>query len=355
MKERTVETIKGCSVVDLFCGVGGLTHGFVKEGFKVLAGIDCDDACKYAYETNNNGARFIDKTIESVQPNEIRRLYPRPHIKILVGCAPCQPFSSYAKKKRHKNDKWKLLQTFSNLVEQVQPQIVSMENVPDLIHFNGGSVYREFVNRLKKNGYHVTDYIVYCAAYGVPQSRERLVLFASKLGPVEMIDITHQPDEYISVRDAISHLPPLEAGGICPTDPLHRASDLAEINLKRIKQSVPGGTWRDWDEELIADCHKKETGASYDSVYGRMRWNDPAPTMTTQCNGYGNGRFGHPEQNRAISMREAAIFQSFPIDYQFLKPDTTWHIETLARLIGNAVPVKLGQAIASSIKQHIGK
>jgi DNA (cytosine-5)-methyltransferase 1 len=350
-----VDTIKGCSVIDLFCGVGGLTHGFVKEGFKVVAGVDCDKACRYAYETNNNGARFIDKTIEAVTPDEVHRLYPRTHTQVLVGCAPCQPFSSYAKKKRQQNDKWKLLQTFANLVEQVQPHVVSMENVPALIHFNGGSVYREFVNCLKKNGYHVTDYVVHCAAYGIPQSRDRLVLFASKHGPIDMIDVTHKPGQYISVRDAISHLSPIEAGGICPDDPLHRASNLAEINLKRIRQSVPGGTWRDWEEELVADCHKKTTGASYDSVYGRMRWNDPAPTMTTQCNGFGNGRFGHPEQDRAISMREAAIFQSFPQDYQFLDPDTKWHVETLARLIGNAVPVKLGQAIASSIKQHIGK
>jgi len=350
-----VDIMKGISVVDLFCGVGGLTHGFVKEGFKVVAGIDCDTACKYAYETNNNGAQFIDEDIEKIQPEDIRKLYPRPHTKILVGCAPCQPFSPYTKKKRAQTDKWKLLETFATLVEGVRPHIVSMENVPDLVKFNGGKVFKDFVKRLEDSGYHVTDYIVHCAAYGVPQSRDRLVLFASRYGPVQMANETHTRDEYISVRQAIAHLPPLAAGGICSTDPLHRASNLTDRNLRRIQHSISGGTWKDWPPELVADCHKKDSGESYDCVYGRMRWDDPAPTITTQCNGYGNGRFGHPEQNRAISMREAAIFQSFPDEYQLLKPNTTWHIETLARLIGNAVPVKLGQAIARSIKQHIGK
>lgn len=345
--------MKRCSVVDLFCGAGGLTHGFVNEGFKVVAGIDCDTSCRYAYETNNSGARFIDKDIGEIRPEEIRSLYPRPNIKILVGCAPCQPFSPYAKIKGQQNEKWKLLEKFATLVEGVRPHIVSMENVPDLKTFNGGKVYNDFVSSLRSNGYHVTDQIVHCAAYGVPQSRERLVLFASKFGLIEMIAPVLQEDQYISVQSAIGDLPALAAGEVCPTDPLHRASRLEAINLERIRHSTPGGSWKNWPERLIADCHKKSTGESYDSVYGRMRPHDPAPTITTQCNGYGNGRFGHPTQHRAISMREAAIFQSFPNTYQFLDPNKTWHIETLARMIGNAVPVKLGEAIARSIKEHI--
>lgn len=343
------------SVVDLFCGAGGLTHGFIKEGFKVVAGVDCDRACKYAYETNNEGAKFVQKDIERISAAEILAFYPPSHVKILVGCAPCQPFSPYAKIKGQQNKKWKLLETFANLVKEVRPHIISMENVSDLKTFNGGKVYNDFVNSLKGNGYHVTAQVVHCAAYGVPQSRDRLVLFASTFGPIEMIPPILQKDEYISVEAAITHLPSLAAGEICATDPLHRASGLQTINLERIKHSKPGGTWRDWPERLVAACHKKSSGESYESVYGRMRPDAPAPTITTQCNGYGNGRFGHPTQDRAISMREAAIFQSFPDTYQFLKPDTTWHIGTLARLIGNAVPVKLGQAIAASIKAHLSE
>ena len=123
--------------------------------------------------------------------------------------------------------------------------------------------------------------------------------------------------------------------------------------MRRIKQSKPGGTWRDWDEELIAACHKKATGTTYTGVYGRMSWDEPAPTITTQSHGYGNGRFGHPEQNRAISLREAALLKSFPRTYQFVAPNTAWHIGTIGRLIGNAVPVQLGRIIARSIARHL--
>lgn len=128
---------------------------------------------------------------------------------------------------------------------------------------------------------------------------------------------------------------------------------MSEINLKRIRASKPGGTWRDWPKKLVADCHKEGSGKTYPSVYGRMEWNKPAPTMTTQCYGYGNGRFGHPEQDRAISLREAAVIQGFPRDYKFIERGASVEFRTLGRMIGNAVPVGLGQAIAKSIKAHL--
>lgn len=134
---------------------------------------------------------------------------------------------------------------------------------------------------------------------------------------------------------------------------MHVTATLSEKNLKRIKASKPGGTWRDWPEDLVADCHRAESGRTYPSVYGRMEWGKPAPTMTTQCYGFGNGRFGHPKQDRAISLREAAILQSFPHNYAFLPNETQVSFKTLGRLIGNAVPVDLGRAIARSIKVHI--
>lgn len=249
--------MENCSVVDIFCGAGGLTHGFVLEQVNVVAGLDSDSSCKYPYE-HNNRAIFIHKKIEEVRSEEIRSLYPTGHIKILVGCAPCQPYSQYTKK-QPKGDKWKVLEAFADLIEAVQPDIVSMENVRELKSFNKGTVYNGFVTRLKKS-YDVTDYLVYCPNYGVPQERTRLVLFASKFGSVKLIEPTHTPDKYKTVKEVISHLPAIEAGEVHPADPLHRARKLSELNLKRIKQSVPGGTWRDWDEELIADCHKKSSG-----------------------------------------------------------------------------------------------
>ena len=156
-----------------------------------------------------------------------------------------------------------------------------------------------------------------------------------------------------TVRQAIGRLRPLDAGQSAPRDRLHAASTLSEKNLQRIRVSKPGGTWRDWPEDLVADCHRAASGKTYPGVYGRMEWDKPAPTMTTQCYGFGNGRFGHPEQDRAISLREAAILQSFPRDYAFVPDDGEVSFTALGRLIGNAVPVDLGRAIARSINSHL--
>lgn len=339
------------SVTDVFCGVGGLTHGFVKEGFSVLAGIDSDLSCKYAYEHNNN-ARFIHKPIEDIDSSYLTQIYPKHHTKILVGCAPCQPYSRYTKKQKNPAQKWKLLDLFADLILGVQPDIVSMENVPELQKFRGGEVYNSFLSKLS-NIYYIKTHIVYCPDYGIPQKRRRLVLLASKYGEIEIIPPTHRPENYVTVADAIKNLPAINAGETHHDDTLHRASGLSEINLSRIKSSRPGGTWRDWDESLVANCHKKSSGQSYEGVYGRMTWNDPSPTITTECNAFGSGRFGHPEQNRAISLREAALLQTFPAQYKFVKPNTKWHIATVARHIGNAVPVDLGRIIARSIRIHL--
>ena len=347
--------MKNCTVIDLFCGAGALTHGFVLEGFNVAVGLDADKSCKYAYEKNNAGATFIEKKIEDVKAAELIKLYPKEDVKILVGCAPCQPFSAYNKSKRNQDDKWKLLDNFSDLISDIEPDIVSMENVPNLTTFRKGKVYRDFVDRLEKD-YIVTECLrVSCLDYGVPQHRERLVLFASKLeyGKIEILDPTHTPDKYKKVKDVIWGLEPLEAGETSRNDPYHKAAGLSELNLRRIKASKQGGTWRDWPDELVARCHKQESGNSYSSIYGRMKWNAPSPTITTQCNGFGNGRFGHPKQNRAISLREAARLQTFPDDYEFVHPDEPHSITTISRFIGNAVPVKLARIIARSIKPHL--
>ncbi|MBA3530741.1 MAG: DNA (cytosine-5-)-methyltransferase [Ardenticatenales bacterium] len=346
--------MENCSVVDLFCGIGGLTHGFSLEGFQVVAGIDADDSCRYAYETNNPGAQFISQRIEDVRQQAIIAFYPQGHIKILVGCAPCQPFSPYNKKGRGTKDRWRLLPQFAELICQVLPDVVSMENVPELATFQKGRAYSSFVGKLQSAGYHVTEYkSVYCPDYGIPQSRTRLVLFASRHGAIELLQRTHTPDEYPTVRSAIGDLECLDAGGTSVTDPLHRAASLSELNLRRIQASLPGGTWEDWDEDLRAECHMKESGKTYRSVYGRMEWDRPAPTMTTQCYGFGSGRFGHPEQDRAISLREAALLQTFPSTYGFVGPGYRYYFKTLGRYIGNAVPVQLARVIARSIERHL--
>ena len=346
--------MENCTVIDLFCGAGALTHGFIKEGFNVVAGLDADKSCKYAYETNNPGAAFIEKKIEDVEAADLKQRYPEGHVKILVGCAPCQPYSTYNRKKQDRERKWELLSNFSDLISEVEPDIVSMENVPNLTTFRNGEIYQDFLDALEDNEYKVSPYPeVYCPDYGIPQHRKRLVLFASKpeYGKIKLLNRTHTPAKYKKVRDVISDLEPLEAGKTSQNDPYHKAAGLSELNLRRIKASRQGGTWRDWPDELVAQCHRQESGNTYSSIYGRMKWDAPSPTITTQCFGFGNGRFGHPEQDRAISLREAARLQTFSDDYEFVHPDGPHPIKAIGCFIGNAVPVELAKIIAKSIKR----
>ena len=348
----TVESFKKrVGVVDLFCGIGGLTHGFVKEGYDVLAGFDIDDTCKYAYEENNN-AKFIEKDVSVLTKQELQEIYQNKTTKILIGCAPCQPFSKYSNTRKPEDEKWKLLYKFADVIEQLQPDIVSMENVPELFRRKKYPVYDEFVQKLKDNGYQIWADIVNCVDYGMPQNRKRLVLLASKLGKIELIKPTHTKDNYVTVGDVLHDLPPLANGKQDENDPIHLASKLSEKNYHRVSITPYGGSWKDWPQALRNVCHLKESGKSYSSVYGRMTWEHPSPTMTTQCIGFGNGRFGHPEQNRAISLREAAILQTFPRDYKFVKAGEKIIKKHIARQIGNAVPVDLGKVIAKSITQH---
>jgi DNA (cytosine-5)-methyltransferase 1 len=228
-----------------------------------------------------------------------------------------------------------------------------MENVPAIASFKLKSVLSDFVNTLKSENYEVSYKVVYCPNYGVPQTRKRMVLLASRLGKIELIPPTHSKDNYVTVKDTIGNLPTLAAGESCPTDPLHRCRALSPLNMQRMLATPYGGSWKDWPEKLLLKCHKKEGGKSFGSVYGRMVWEEPAPTMTTLCTGIGNGRFGHPEQNRAISAREAALIQTFPTSYKFFPDEQKVSLSKASRYIGNAVPPRLGEVIAESIKQHI--
>lgn len=338
--------------VDLFCGIGGLTKGLSLAGIDVVAGIDIDESCSFVYEINNN-SKFICDDVSTFNQKTLHDLYPSDSIKILVGCAPCQPFSKYSSKYRkdgHKDDKWELLSSFGKLIESELPDIVSMENVPNL---EREKVFEQFLEILKENNYKINYKVVNCKNYGVPQNRRRLVLLASRLGDIKLIDAVYSDENAITVKQAIYGLPKIKAGEICKKDILHQASSLSAINLKRIKQSKQGGTWRDWDEDLRLACHKKDSGKTYPSVYGRMSWDKPSPTITTQFYGYGNGRFGHPVQDRAISLREGAILQSFPADYIFADKDHPINRHDTAIHIGNAVPVELGRAIGISIIKHL--
>jgi len=336
--------------IDLFCGAGGLTSGLEKAGISVNAGIDIDPACEYPYGENNN-SQFIQKSVKETSGIELKSLWQNARFKLLAGCAPCQPFSSYRQGMTKKADgRWTLLNHFSRLVTEANPDLVTMENVSGLLKHQ---VFIDFINTLESQGFYTNYKVVNCLSYGVAQGRQRLVLMASKYGPIELISPTHNVGQYRTVRDEIYSLPPLKAGEINVRDSLHQACSLSELNMKRMVASSPGGTWRDWHDDLIADCHKKSTGKTYSSVYGRMSWDQPAPTITTQFFGFGNGRFGHPAQDRALSLREGAILQGFSRDYKFVSHGESIYRKTIGRLIGNAVPVRLGEVIGRSIIQHI--
>lgn len=349
VKQARAPIEKVGTVVDLFCGAGGLSHGFVQQGFKVAAGIDIDEQCRFAFEQNNK-APFLRRDVSKLKGKDVDALFTPGQPRILVGCAPCQPFSTYNQK--NEDPKWQLLESFGHLVREVQPDVLSMENVPRLLKFRGGEIFETFVSTLKKADYHVEWSVLYAPDYGLAQTRSRLVLLASKLGKIKMPKPTHK-SRHRTVRQEIGKLPELSHGGIDAIDSLHRASRLSDTNARRIAAAKPGGTWRDWDEDLVAECHRVETGRGYSSVYGRMGWDEPAPTITTQFFGFGNGRFGHPEQQRALSLREGAMLQGFPRTYQFVEPGRPVQFKKIGRLIGNAVPVKLGSAIAKAVGAHL--
>jgi DNA (cytosine-5)-methyltransferase 1 len=334
--------------VDLFCGVGGLTHGLVRGGIQIAAGVDVDANCKFPFEANNASC-FLERDIAKLKAEEITPFYKGADLTLLAGCAPCQPFSTYSRSGRNSqyDSQWPLVSAFGRLVRKIKPDLVTMENVPQLADH---PVYQQFLMSLA--GYRKWWGVVECASLGVPQTRKRLVLLASRLGDAPL-ELSQEGARRATVRETIGSLRPLKAGERDSKDELHVASSLSKLNLSRIRASRPGGSWRDWPMKLQAPCHRKKTGATYPSVYGRMQWDEPAPTITTQCFGYGNGRFGHPEQDRAISLREAAMLQTFPEDYVFASPGSPIKFNKMGRLIGNAVPVRLAEVIARSLISHV--
>jgi len=341
------------SAVDLFSGAGGLTYGLRKAGIRVEAGIDLDPAAEFAFKANNPDSEYLCWDLGRKNYQSVEKLFQPGKLRLLAGCAPCQPFSKYTNgKDKHKS--WNLLNNFGRLVDRIRPELVTMENVPELAR-RGSEVFEGFLKNLRKAGYDLDWDIVDARHYGVPQSRKRLVLLASRLGEISIPKGRYSsPGRWKTVRKTIGRLPPLESGAEDPKDRLHVAAKLSEMNMRRVRATRhDGGSRKDWPDELILPCQKRKSGKGYVSVYGRMWWDRPASTITTLCTGIGNGRFGHPEQDRAISLREAALIQSFPKSYRFWPRDQTINRSAVSRMIGNAVPPKLAQALGEAILKHV--
>ena len=346
-------TKRNVACVDLFCGAGGLTHGLIRAGVDVRAGVDFEEACRHPYESNHRGVEFHRGDVAELCAKTVERWFGDAGVRVLAGCAPCQPFSTYALR-YHKDDRieddqrWSLLNHFARLVKELKPDIVTMENVPTITRH---VVFTNFKGTLEALGYQVWVDVIDCAKYGLPQRRSRTVLLASLHGPIRLREPIAADKR--TVEDVIKGLPSLRHGSTDKGDRLHTASRLSDLNLERIQHSRPGGTWRDWPAHLVARCHTKVSGKSYPGVYGRMRYDEPAPTLTTQFYGFGNGRFGHPTQARGLSLREGALLQGFPRDYSFVPDDQPIQFKALGRMIGNAVPVDLGRVIGESIIDHV--
>lgn len=327
-----------------------MTRGLLDAGIEVQFGLDINPACAETYE-HNNGIPYLCRNIINVDPAELIRDYPVLNDNdelLLVGCAPCQPFSKQ-RHLLHEHVAVNLLDEFGRMVEAMEPACVLIENVPG-IQNKGAAVFNRFLGLLEAMEYHTFYGVVNAMNYGVPQKRKRLLLIASREFVPAEPPHTHGPDllPYVTVRDAIERFPEIAAGENNADFFNHQASSLSQTNLERIMATPQdGGSRTDWPDNLILDCHNNGYKGHTD-VYGRMSWDAVSPTLTSKCFSLSNGRFGHPEQNRAISLREAAALQSFDDDYEFFG-----NKGEIGKQIGNAVPVLLARRIGEYIlEQH---
>ena len=349
-----IDVQKPVKVFDLFCGCGGTSCGLNAAGMDIALGVDNDPDAERTFRANFPEADFLGVDIRHLPTWSLDRFVERcaGHPLWFSACAPCQPFSQQRRGAVSPGDeRFGILSHMLRFVERYRPEFLFVENVPGLRKRHIGlDVFEPIIRCLQHLGYYMESHVVRSQDYGVPQRRARLVLLASRICPVVFPDRTHGPGsrnpEFATVADWIAALPSISAGETHSHVPNHRAARLSPINLQRIRATPPGGGWRDLPNELVPNCHKFGfTG--YSDVYGRLRWDTPAPAMTTRCISYSNGRFGHPQQDRAISVREAACLQTFPADFVF-----TGSLNAQARQVGNAVPPLLAQRFGERVAGH---
>ncbi len=329
--------------LDFFCGAGGLTRGLLNAGIHVAAGFDSDGECKRSYQYNNPQSKFVNEDIRKLSTSDLRK-----HTRglsfddmLFAGCAPCQPFSNHVNEVTNWRDAT-LLSEFARIIASAHPRYVLMENVPGMVKVKGNSTFRRFLSTLKSNGYGYVYRTFDAKELGVPQTRRRLLLLAVRKQQPTLPISKHGKKglPFRTVRQAISHFPPISAGQSDPKIPNHVAASITPLNLERLRCTPDdGGDRRSWPDHLWLQCHEGDYEGHSD-VYGRMAWDFPSPTLTGRCHSISNGRYGHPTQDRAISLREAAALQSFPDGYLFFGSN-----KHIAQQIGNAVPVLLAEEL----------
>lgn len=330
--------------VDLFAGCGGLSEGMRRSGFDVRVAIEIDANAASAYKMNHPDTEVLQRDIYKVKAREVLELLGNGKLHLLAGCPPCQGFSSVRKlnRRRSTRDKRnKLVMEYLRFVEELKPLTIMMENVPGIVDYY---LFRKLIRRLKELGYFIKFDIVNVKDYGVPQRRRRLVLVGSLLG---QIDIAKPTNEMVTVREAIGSMETIDK----TNDPLHKIVVKHTEKIKRMLPMIPknGGGRKDLPEEYRLKCHSKEK-VGFDDIYGRLRWDDYANTITGGCLNPSKGRFLHPEEDRVITPREAALIQTFPLDYKFpIGISKT----SLASMIGEALPPKFSYVQCKNIKEHL--
>ena len=337
--------------VDFFCGGGGMSWGLSKAGIRVLGALDNDPECRATYEANHDG-KFIQaditQTDESILESELG-IRKNDDALLFVGCSPCQYWSvitgkTDSKLKQKARGSRNLLHDFLRFVRHYRPGYVLVENVRGILRNPQDSGLNGLLNFFDRNGYCWKHGILDASLCNVPQTRRRYVLVASRV--LSDIYLPTEGKTISRVWNRIGKLPAIKAGEICRKDPLHRAPSLGEKNLARLRMTPEGGLRDHWAKSnLIIPAYKGKGVSFFRENYGRMAWDSPAPTITTKFFALGCGRFGHPEQHRAISLREGAMLQTFPKSYKF----KTKSFQATARLIGNAVPPALAKRIGKSL------
>jgi DNA (cytosine-5)-methyltransferase 1 len=339
------------TVVDLFAGCGGGSMGFAKAGFKILAAVELDPDAAASYALNTGVSPMVKDVREvaaaDLEVHEVRC----GELTLLFGCPPCQSFTVLRRAAEASEDdlhRNALIFEYLRLVEDLRPRHIAFENVPGLMEGRWRAYFDVFRDRLTDLGYTIAWRVVDAADYGVPQRRRRVLVIGSRTSVPSVPDPTHAPVEtddlrgYVTVRDALSHLPPVRSGEVDPADPFHRSRNHSELTLQRLAAVPEGGGRADLPEHLVLRCHR-EHGGHFD-VYGRMWWDRVAPTLTSGCTNVTKGRFGHPDQARALTAREAMLLQTFPHDARL-----SGGADSMALQVGNAIPSLLAQRIAEKI------
>ncbi|MCL4456809.1 MAG: DNA cytosine methyltransferase [Nitrospirae bacterium] len=332
--------------IDVYAGCGGLSEGMRRAGFHVVAAIEKDEIAARCYKKNHSKTDLIIDDIRKVRISNIEKLLADRPLHLLAGCPPCQGFSSIRRLNRQKairDDRNGLILEYLRLIKKLKPLTIMMENVPGLINYY---LFKDVIKELENLGYRPKTEIVNVKDYGVPQSRKRLIMVGSLLGE---IDIAERTVKKVTVKDAIGKLEPIWE----TKDPLHRitAQHTPKV-MERIRLTPKdGGSWKDLPENYVLKCHKKEN-VGFKDIYGRLRWNDYSSTITGGCLNPSKGRFLHPEEDRVITAREAALLQSFRRSYRF---PVNIPKAALALLIGNALPPRFSYIQSQNIKKHLDK